>query len=480
MGVVRKKLLFSVVLILTAALFSNAVMAAAAHWAEEPVNKLNSIYGPGTFSTAYDQPVTAGVIKGLLSNTFKYSDLSGYIGIDGVSDNAAVTRGVLAHTLAKLFKLGEIAGDDDASRIDAAIDICRSKGIMSGYSPGEFGKDDIVNRGELAVGFCRAVNKAAGGTMTNKWGLIPGALGYNELLYFLVRSIPFGENVYTATLGENAQSVWDAWRQKLLYPIDADPVVQLGTEYAGSGLTADSTTVSAVVKAVELFRHELKAANVSTDVFYDVSSGSWYYDGIMYLLNQNIVKGNGKGYFLPYNQVTRAEMAALVLRAEGIDFENLGTPDMAEFIQVFTHPNFLDEDGNLNWTAKIVWAAKDYYGLQTGFDPDSLLTRQEMAYAAVMLYQDYDPDYVNLAVLDRFADKNEIGEEYKKPLAYLVTVGVLDGSPEEGGLYLHPTNVCNRAEAGVFMARVLQGLDKSKMKDYKNAVDYVLSGGAGQ
>lgn len=96
-----------------------------------------------------------------------------------------------------------------------------------------------------------------------------------------------------------------------------------------------------------------------------------------------------------------------------------------------------------------------------------------MAFAAVKLYEGYNKDNVNLAILDRFADKDDIGEQYKKPLAYLVSIGVLNGSPEDDGIYLYPQNTCNRAEAGVFLARVLQGLDKSKMQEYREALDYV-------
>jgi len=101
-----------------------------------------------------------------------------------------VTRGVLAHTLVKLFKLGEITGNDDASKIDSAINICKGIGIMSGYSANEFSKDNMITHGELAAGFYRAVNRAAGGTMNNKLGLIPGSFGYDELLYFFGQNTP--------------------------------------------------------------------------------------------------------------------------------------------------------------------------------------------------------------------------------------------------------------------------------------------------
>ena len=213
----------------------------------------------------------------------------------------------------------------------------------------------------------------------------------------------------------------------------------------------------------------------STDAFFDVHPVDWFYDGIMYLFTQKIVIGYGDGTFRPYGGINCGEMAAVIVRTLERDIE---TPDIEEFTEVFPHPDFI-EDGHLHWSAGPVWTARDYF-IEKNFSPEDRLTRQVMAYTAVKMYEGYDEDNVNLSILDRFEDKDLIGEQYKKPLAYLVSIGVLNGSLEDGRIYLNPLNECTRAETGVFLARVLQGLDKSKMKEYKDAVDYVKSAGGEQ
>ncbi|OPY62226.1 MAG: S-layer protein precursor [Pelotomaculum sp. PtaU1.Bin065] len=511
MGKHKKFLSLCLVLILMVVLFSGTAMAAGpAHWASDAVDKLNELYGDGTFSDEYEEAVTAGDLNDLLGETFKYPDIDGFTGLDGAGEDVAVTRGVLAHTLVKLFNLGEITGDDAEERIGAAIEICMNKGIISGYPDGTFGENDPVNHGMLAVAFYRAVNKAAGGTEENQWGLTPGAYGYEELLYFAVRSIPCGEDVYdtyfdedvTITVNEavydpelgetvpedvyynGAEDVWNKWGDMLN---DLAPDLS-GIEYDIELLPDSPATADAVVEIVRQYREALTENDKSTEVFSDVPASEWFYDGIMYLFNQKIVMGYGNGNFGPYDLLTRAQMAALLLRVQGVDTSELPEPDMEEFTEVFTHPDFIVEEEecdieephdhpHLDWSAPIIWEAREYYGEETDFAPNDRLTREAMAFAAVQLFEGYDEDHVNLAILDRFADKDDIGEQYKKPLAFLVSIGVLNGSPEDDGIYLNPQNTCTRAEAGVFLARVLQGLDKSKMQDYRDALDHVQNSG---
>ncbi|ATW23753.1 S-layer homology domain-containing protein [Candidatus Formimonas warabiya] len=496
MGKFKKLFFLCLMLVLSMVLFSDTVVATPNHWASDAVDKLNELYGGGTFSDDYEEMVTVGDLDDLLEQTFKYSDLSGFTGLDGAEEDGTVTRGILVHTLVKLFNLGEITGTDDEERISSAIEICVNKGIMSGYPDGTFGENDPVNHGILAVSFYRAVNKAAGGTEENKWGLTPGAYGYEGLLYFTIRSIPYGEDVYETAfddvaitvsedvydpeLGETvseavysgAEDVWNKWGDML----NALEPELSGTGYDIESLPEEPTTADAVVEIVRQYREDLAEIEKNTGIFSDVSSSDWFYDGIMYLFNQKLVMGYGGGLFGPDDPITRVQMAALVLRAQGVDTEGLPEPGVEEFTNVFTNPDFI-VDGHLDWRGTVIWAARVYYSGETNFAPDDTLTRESMAFAAVRLFEGYDEDNVNLAILDRFVDKDDIGEQYKKALAFLVSIGVLNGSPEDDGIHLNPQNTCTRAEAGVFLARVLQGLDKSKMQDYKNALDYVQSAG---
>ncbi len=487
------------------------------HWAYPSVDKLNNLYGSGTFSFEYDEPVYVGDLRAMLEDTFDLEDLNGYVGVYHVNDDVVVNRGILAHTLVKLFKLGDITGADDAAKVESAIAVCKGKGIMSGYSPTEFGKTDPVDNGSLASAFYRAVKKATGDGK-NEWGLTPGKYGYDELLYFLIRGVEVGNvnNVYTTTFGafelrtedggiytidSDVTNIWKRWQDMFNWSLDdmkgnhiiSESVTFPAGDYEDAGLDANSKTVDAVIKMVEKYKdfvkHEpaFQALHFGTNTFYDVAPSDWYYDGIMYLFNKRYASGYGDGRFGPTNPLTRGEMASLITRVRHITPPDLTDPlEIAAFRAMFRNPAFYiggnaDTGDIVQWVAKSIWAAKDLYVGETDFAPDDEITRETMAYTTIQLYgENYKEENVNLAVLDRFYDKNLIGEAYKKPLAYLVSIGVLNGRPGEGAdagkIFLDPGAECDRGMAGAFLARVLQGIDKSKMKDYKDAVDYVKSG----
>lgn len=111
------------------------------------------------------------------------------------------------------------------------------------------------------------------------------------------------------------------------------------------------------------------------------------------------------------------------------------------------------------------------YADGTYFDPTRQVTRQEAAFTIFKSYGGYDAGDVSLSVLDRFTDSADIGEEYKTGLAYLVSAGVVRGGADGRVM---PEVEIDRASFGVLLARVMMGLDKSKMHDYETAVTEVL------
>ena len=62
------------------------------------------------------------------------------------------------------------------------------------------------------------------------------------------------------------------------------------------------------------------AGTIYADSFPDVSADNAYYDTISYLHNRNIITGYMDGQFLPENPITRAEFAAIICRASGLEY----------------------------------------------------------------------------------------------------------------------------------------------------------------
>ncbi len=149
------------------------------------------------------------------------------------------------------------------------------------------------------------------------------------------------------------------------------------TEHYGYivGVTANEVRPEQPITRAEvatiLFRlltDETREANWSEDSgFHDVKSGDWYNHAVAVLHNLGIVKGDDAGNFNPDASITRAEMAAMMVRfyekTEGTVLTN----------------RFTDVD-ETKWYAQEVLLA-DHYGLMQGdgdrFRPEEPLTRAE-------------------------------------------------------------------------------------------------------
>lgn len=62
------------------------------------------------------------------------------------------------------------------------------------------------------------------------------------------------------------------------------------------------------------------------DGFSDVAGDNAYYDTITYLHNRNVISGYADGRFLPEPPITRAEFAAVICRAAGLEYNNETSP----------------------------------------------------------------------------------------------------------------------------------------------------------
>lgn len=98
-------------------------------------------------------------------------------------------------------------------------------------------------------------------------------------------------------------------------------------------------------------------------------------------------------------------------------------------------------------------------GITTGFEdgtfrPNQSITRQQFA---VMLYRYLGLDGTQYA--DRtlpFADNGEIGEYAKTAIKTLYSMGILNGSEENGKIYFHPSASLTRAQAATMIGRTQQ------------------------
>ena len=73
-------------------------------------------------------------------------------------------------------------------------------------------------------------------------------------------------------------------------------------------------TLNRAMLATILYRMEGSPAVTGENPFTDVAAGTWYTDAVLWASEQGIVNGYGNGAFGPLNNITREQLAAMLLR----------------------------------------------------------------------------------------------------------------------------------------------------------------------
>ena len=174
-------------------------------------------------------------------------------------------------------------------------------------------------------------------------------------------------------------------------------------------------------------------------VYTDVAAHQWFAPAVSFVTERNLMVGTAPGQFEPEGRMTRAMMATVLHRLAGTPAGS----GAAGFADVTAE----------RWFANAVsWAADS--GVVTGvgggrFDPDGLVTREQMA---VMLYR--MAAYLGLdtavqGVLSGFSDSGEASSWAEAALAWAVGADILQG--EDGRLM--PQGTASRAEIAAVLMR---------------------------
>ncbi|MCG0275494.1 MAG: S-layer homology domain-containing protein, partial [Thermosediminibacteraceae bacterium] len=166
----------------------------------------------------------------------------------------------------------------------------------------------------------------------------------------------------------------------------------------------------------------------------------WARQYIEEMASRGIIKGIGEGVFAPDKNVTRAEFTAMLVRLLNLEDREIGRN--LPFTDVF-----LDD-----WFYSSVRAAYNS-GLVKGtgdeFNPNSLITRQEMAVlvtrAASIMNKSAFVDSVEVEkILSAYKDRDRISEWAKTEIAVAVKLGLIRGV---GADILAPGDTATRAQA---------------------------------
>lgn len=191
-------------------------------------------------------------------------------------------------------------------------------------------------------------------------------------------------------------------------------------------------------------------ALIQNEVTFADAEGKWYEAAVNEMGRRKIIAGRSASVFDGDTSITRAEFAATLVRALGLDADGTSV--------------FSDVSASAWYSGAVATAAR--YGLVTGkgdnkFAPNAYITRQE---AMTMLQHAAKlTDYSGTAgALEGFTDAGSVGTWAQDAAKWNVGSGLIVGS---GGL-LRPNDNISRAESATVILRLLQ---KTGLVDVRSA-----------
>lgn len=177
---------------------------------------------------------------------------------------------------------------------------------------------------------------------------------------------------------------------------------------------------------------------------YADADGQWYEDTVNEMGSRKIVNGKSDDAFAGSDNITRAEFAAILVRALG--YSDVGTSDFSDV-------------SDTDWYAGAVGKAYEL-GLVTGrtdgtFDPNAAITREEAMAMIMRAAAISELDSTFSTDLSAFTDTTSISDWALESVQFNVSNGLIVGSD---GL-LRPSDTITRAETATVVLRLLRNSD---------------------
>jgi hypothetical protein len=179
--------------------------------------------------------------------------------------------------------------------------------------------------------------------------------------------------------------------------------------------------------------------------FVDVE-GHWAQDVVNDMASRKVINGYADGTFAPNGNITRAEFAAIIIRA-------LGLPEI-------TGGSSFDDVASNDWYCGSIETAVDY-GLITGYSdgtfcPNDEITREQAMtiIARAMSITGLDTNVTaGGSSFDNFTDGSDVSTYARESVLACLDTGIITG---RGNSALAPNDTMTRAEVAVIARRLLQ------------------------
>lgn len=175
--------------------------------------------------------------------------------------------------------------------------------------------------------------------------------------------------------------------------------------------------------------------------FVDVSPNDWYYDDLVDLYLEDVIKGTTSSTFSPFLGTSRAEIVEILYRLEG-------SP------AVIPNSIFTDVSNNAWYAKSVTWATNNDIVLGIGndlFAPDLTITREQVATMLVRYMNYLKQDVMQKADLSNYVDAFEISNFAVEGMMWAVENEILKGTTETT---LKPKDTTTRAEIVTIINRL--------------------------
>jgi hypothetical protein len=200
-----------------------------------------------------------------------------------------------------------------------------------------------------------------------------------------------------------------------------------------------------VVTALDRLHNESTGLQISykSRYFNDVGQNvAWAIDPIDKLYENNIISGDGKGNFLPYNNAIRGDFMLMLMKT--IKLESAFESNFSDVPQNSYYYNAIG-------TAKVLGITSGIG--QDSFQPKSNISRQDMivqVYKALKI-TGIPLDASDVSELNKYSDASQISNYAKEAIASLTKNGYISGS----GLKINPKGLTTRAEIAAILAKLV-------------------------
>ncbi len=188
--------------------------------------------------------------------------------------------------------------------------------------------------------------------------------------------------------------------------------------------------------------------NCPAKSFTDIPGpGDWAHAGIDYAVENGLFNGMTDTTFEPETAMTRGMLVTVLWRYAQSPEEGENT--------------FTDVGAGEWYTKAVAWASHNgiVNGVGNGrFDPNSEITREQMATILYRYAQKYGFDTESTTNLDSFPDSGSISSYAVAAFRWAVAEGLINGSQENGVAYLQPQGDATRAQVATILMRFIENL----------------------